>query len=128
MAKVFGGEEHTVTYYRLRFLDSSKEGYDFPCDKNGNVLLNEMNKDSLLSYQYALSHPEFFKIYNEVEELSYRYRDDKYLICPNCGEKVILFGEGYYGAYQCSNCGRYYNIFGQELNDPQYWEENFDEE
>ena len=76
MAKVYGGEEHTVTYYRLRFLDSSKEGYSFPCDKNGNVLLNEMNKDSLLNYQHALSHPEFFKIYNEVEELSYRYRDD----------------------------------------------------
>jgi hypothetical protein len=27
------------------------------------------------------------------------------------------------GACQCENCGQWYNIFGQELIDPEYWED-----
>lgn len=40
----------------------------------------------------------------------------------SCGREVILDAD-YSGAVQCG-CGRWYNLFGQELRDPRYWEED----
>jgi hypothetical protein len=38
-----------------------------------------------------------------------------------CGKEVVL--EGFYeGATRCE-CGRWYNVFGQSLLDPKYWDE-----
>lgn len=38
-----------------------------------------------------------------------------------CGMEVELVNQ-YMGACQCE-CGRWYNLFGQRLIDPKYWEE-----
>ena len=40
----------------------------------------------------------------------------------SCGAEVILDSD-YYGAVRC-DCGRWYNLFGQSLKDPKYWEED----
>lgn len=41
----------------------------------------------------------------------------------DCGEKVLLM-DSYQGATSCSNCGQWYNIFGQKLKKPKHWEED----
>ena len=38
-----------------------------------------------------------------------------------CGEEVSLWDQ-YYGACECPKCGRWYNLFGQELVAPEHWE------
>lgn len=45
-------------------------------------------------------------------------------ICQ-CGAEVPLAG-GYYGATEC-NCGRWYNVMGQEILPPKMWEEDLEE-
>lgn len=45
-------------------------------------------------------------------------------IC-HCGKMVYLTDE-YMGACECPNCGQWYNMFGQELNNPCEWEEDDD--
>ena len=37
-----------------------------------------------------------------------------------CGTEIELYDE-YMGACECPECGRWYNIFGQELNNPCTW-------
>ena len=45
----------------------------------------------------------------------------------SCSKEVILVGEhaeGIYGGTVQCECGRWYNLFGQELRDPKYWEDD----
>ena len=37
-----------------------------------------------------------------------------------CGHRIALWDE-YMGACECPHCGRWYNLFGQELNHPDTW-------
>ena len=48
--------------------------------------------------------------------------------CEKCGATVLLM-EQYMGACQCNKCGQWYNLFGNALLDPEYWDESrLDEE
>ena len=38
----------------------------------------------------------------------------------HCGATVYLHGDT-----QCDNCGQWYNAFGEELMDPQFWNEDY---
>ncbi len=40
-----------------------------------------------------------------------------------CGTVIELYDQ-YLGACECPNCGQWYNIMGQELIPPQYWEDD----
>ena len=42
-----------------------------------------------------------------------------FVVC-HCGTTVYLSGDT-----QCDGCGQWYNAFGQELKDPEFWEENY---
>jgi hypothetical protein len=42
-------------------------------------------------------------------------------IC-SCGRDVVLECD-HAGAVRCE-CGKWYNLFGQELRDPEYWEDD----
>lgn len=44
----------------------------------------------------------------------------------SCGKTIELFDQ-YRGACECPRCGQWYNLFGQSLVDPKYWEEDDDE-
>ena len=43
----------------------------------------------------------------------------------SCGAEVILDTDDYMGAVECEECGQWYNLFGQALVDPEYWEEEY---
>jgi hypothetical protein len=43
-----------------------------------------------------------------------------------CGAEVELVDGAWMGAVQCEKCGKWYNIYGQELVDPKYWEDDDD--
>lgn len=108
----------------ITFKDEHGNGFNFPCDKQGNLL--EMSPEAKDNYEFCISHPELFTVYNELEIEKIYYTKPASGTCV-CGETINLTGN-YYGATQCPNCGRWYNNYGQRLKDPEYWEdfENLD--
>ena len=42
-----------------------------------------------------------------------------FVVC-HCGATVYLNGDT-----QCDRCSQWYNAFGQELKDPEFWEEDY---
>lgn len=108
--------------YRLAFEDEKGNGFAFPCDKDGKPLSN-LDPAAIKNYEWALSHPEEFARYNEVIQQTDRYHEPHFGKCE-CGEKFSLWNE-YMGARQCPKCGRWYNLFGQELRSPNEWGEDY---
>ena len=104
--------------YSLEFTDGNGNGFGFPCDASGNVLPLEYDcaKENL---KYCLDHPDEFEIWKKVKRYVSRYTEPAHGKCT-CGREVYLTNE-YYGACECE-CGRWYNLFGQELLPPEQWE------
>ena len=95
-------------------------GLGFPCDENGNIDRSTLMEPAIKNLDYALAHPENYPYaWNKVEKKTRRYRNPANGIC-NCGERIDLFNE-YMGACECPCCGQWWNLFGQELNNPETW-------
>ena len=117
------GEEITEICYEVVFDDGKYNGFGFPCDENGNVkkMANEIAQEN---YEYCLKHPEKFARYNKVIKEKHVYRENNTGTCE-CGEEIELVDQ-YLGACECPNCGRWYNMWGQELNNPNTWSDGDD--
>lgn len=115
-------EYRTEVSYELTFDDGRNNGYGFPCDKEGHLLESEeQNPVAHESYRYCMDHPEKFERFNKVIARRYRVRENAHGTCI-CGADVELYDQ-YLGACECQKCGRWYNLFGQELLKSEYWEE-----
>lgn len=111
-------EVKTEVYYELCFDDGHNNGFGFPCEADGRLL--EMSADAKRNLEWCKAHPERFKRFDEVVGFENTFREPAHGTCI-CGEDVLLEDQ-YYGACQCPNCGRWYNLFGQSLLDPSQWE------
>ena len=115
-------ERRLEVTYGLRFFIDSTGGYEFPCNADGNVKLEEMTEAAIENYNLCLKSPDNFPYaFNEVVEYRRWVKDDAYGTCE-CGERVYLVNQ-YMGACSCGNCGRWYNLFGEELLPPEDWED-----
>jgi hypothetical protein len=118
-------EWKTHVEYELCFDDGHNNGYGFPCDANGNVLPLEFEA-ARKNLAYCKAHPDKFVRAGEVVTYRNRYKEPAHGTCI-CGQDVELFDQ-YYGACECPKCGRWYNLFGQELLPPDQWETDPSEE
>ena len=109
----------TVTKRYLEFMIDSCGGLSFELDEhNKPILETDAAKEN---YEYAMAHPEVYKYcYNEVVKRSWTYTEPAHGIC-SCGTEIALENQ-YRGACECPTCGRWYNLFGQALIDPEGWE------
>lgn len=108
--------EHTIEFT----YEDGNGGYSFAADEHGVVQIT--NEDQRRNYEYAMAHPELFpEQYNEHCVRRRTYMEPAHGKC-HCGEEVYLNNE-YLGACQCPNCGQWYNLYGQELIEPEYWGE-----
>lgn len=60
----------------------------------------------------------------EIIEEEVKDRRVRYGVCPCCGRRVYLGGNGfspYMGLVECE-CGQWYNVFGQALKPPEDWD------
>ena len=114
-----------VKRYDIVFDDGYYNGFSFPCNEDGE-LLNDMNECAVENYKRCLEHPEKFVRFNKVIEQEYTVKDNAHGTC-SCGNEVQLY-DVYYGACQCDKCGKWYNLFGQELLSPEHWERDPSEE
>jgi len=95
------------------WIECQGAGFNFPCDKEGNMLWNEMPAPARQNYQFCLDNVGIKFIDKGIVDYSYDYREPNIGICE-CGEKVWLHGDDM-GECSCPKCGRVYNIFGQQL-------------
>lgn len=107
-------------YFNLIFDDGYYNGFSFPCNEKGEPDLNPASREN---YEFCLAHPEKFVRFNKVIKEKHRYKKHAQGTC-GCGEEVILYDE-YMGACSCPKCGQWYNLFGQALISPEFWEENY---
>ena len=114
-----------IVEYELIFYVDRTGGLAFPCDEKGNVNRNDLMEPAIKNLDYALAHPEHYPYaWNKVEKNVRHYRNPASGIC-NCGERIDLRNE-YLGACECPYCGQWWNLFGQELNNPETWDEGED--
>lgn len=114
-------EPETIIDYTIEFIykDDPGAGFCFPALPNGEPDFKNMPEEAILNYNSCLNDdrldgPEFHK--NKRT-----YMNPAVGKCV-CGAEVVL-DCGHDGAVQCE-CGRWYNLFGQSLKDPKYWEED----
>lgn len=114
-------ERITEDLYEIRFFKDEDGGFAFPCDKDGNLF--PMTEAARKNYVWCMANPERFRYcWNKKHHYQYTYTQEAIGKCE-CGAVVTLRNQ-YLGACECENCGRWYNLFGQELKDPKYWEED----
>lgn len=113
----------TAIQYSREFTREDSSGFSFPCDEHGNVFPFEFDC-ARKNYEWCMAHPEEFDAeWNEFRTWKNTYREPAHGTCV-CGEEVYLIDE-YQGACECPNCGRWYNLFGQELLPPDQWESDY---
>lgn len=118
------GEYVTRKSYELCFDDGCGNGFGFPCDKDGNFVNVYNNPGAEINYHWCLEHPEKFVRFNKVVEREWSWRENNSGIC-NCGNKIELVND-YMGACECPHCGQWWNVFGQELRNPDTWSDGDD--
>lgn len=113
-----------VECHERRFFYDDDGGYAFPCDKEGMVDVDSLNPTARKNYEWCLHNPQEFKYYNEHNVYYTHYTENASGVC-SCGNRIELWDE-YLGACHCPHCGKWYNLFGQELNPPHTWKDGDD--
>jgi hypothetical protein len=111
----------TIVDYTIEFLykDDPNSGFMFPALPNGEPDFDHMPPEAKANYEKCLTDDRL----TEAEFLkgTRTYWAPAIGKC-SCGAEVVLDAD-YNGAVRC-DCGKWYNLFGQELRDPKYWEED----
>ena len=108
--------------HRLEFPfkgDFKNGGYSFVCDESGKFLLNQNTKEAYQNYLYCLENKALFP--KVLVQETKRTMFAPAIIQCECKETFELVNM-HWGACQCPKCGRWYNLFGQELKSPDLWE------
>lgn len=115
--------EIDYVYFYPRVGSNGDGGFAFPCDKDGNIDFDNMRPEMIDSYEWCESHPEKFDE-PYVRQDKHSYMQNAIAKCE-CGKKIELYDE-YMGACECPYCHRWYNMFGQELKNPNTWKNGED--
>lgn len=118
LKNIVRGERVTEREYSLNYDFDRNSGYTFPCDADGNV--SEISQTAMENLTWCRSHPEKFTEFGVIRCREYSWREPDRGTCV-CGRTVTLENQ-YMGACECE-CGRWYNLFGQELLPPDQWHE-----
>ena len=111
--------------FMLVYEDRQGNGYSFPCDKQGNILWGKLSSPTAVKKNLAVAKTK--KWTGKNGEVVTFVSHSRYGICPNCGRRVYLNGDGYFGAFECE-CGKWYSRFGQELKNPKSWDWDDDQD
>ena len=106
-------------YIEYRYKDDPEAGFYFPATPKGFPDFDRMGPEMLDNYNACLTDSRLTE--PEFEVIEHTYINPAVGQCV-CGAEVVLDAD-YCGAVRC-DCGRWYNLFGQSLVDPKYWEED----
>lgn len=108
-------------YLEFRYREYPGAGFAFPWE-NGEVQLNSY---SAKNYRWCQEHPEEVECLGVIERKS-SCRVPALARCE-CGKEFYLTGS-YYGCNQCPGCGKWYAEGRYEVNPPEEWEEDLEED
>ena len=116
--------EVAIKCVEFNYLDDESAGFSFPANDTGGVDIDHMSDIAIDNYRWCISHSDevsgpYYRTYKHT------YTEPAVGKC-SCGREIVL-DTNFFGAVRC-NCDRWYNVFGQELVDPKYWEEPWDDE
>ena len=111
---------NTEYYYDFEY-EYNASGFRFPCSREGHIYIEDLTEDGYHNLMHCLSHIDDF-VWHGIREVETVYTEPAKGEC-SCGNLVELWNQ-YHGACQCERCGRWYNLFGQELIPPEYWEDD----
>lgn len=106
-------KEKKVRFFKLR--TEKGRGYQFDVVDGKVIFPNELAE---INYLYCLGHPEEYEDKGIIIEKT-SYWEWAKAICE-CGKEIYL-KDTYWGAGQCEYCGRWHNLFGQELLPIEEW-------
>lgn len=117
-------EPKTDITYSINFdyKEDSSGGFTFPCNRDGEILKDQMPDVAIENYYKCLADERLSSPYLRVHKS--HWVEPAVGECL-CGNEVVLENQ-YMGACQCDKCGQWYNIYGQSLIPPEYWEEDYD--
>lgn len=118
MAKIIVPAHRTHTERTVRlfeFLQDRNCGFQFDVVDGKTVFPCEAAKKN---FQYCVKHPEEYEDKGIIIQRE-AYWEESRAVCE-CGREIILH-DTYLGAGQCEYCGRWHNLFGQELLSPECW-------
>ncbi len=99
-------------------IEDPNSGFCFDADEDGNVMFNpEYREIQQANYNMCLNSDKYDGPHRRTYSWSYSEPAEAECIC---GEHIELTDQ-YMGACGCPKCGRWYNLFGQELNPPHSW-------
>jgi hypothetical protein len=102
--------------------DDHSCGFIFPANSDGTPAIDKMPEEAKRNYYICLVAD------TDTYDYGFEEREDRVVDYAvgrcRCGAEVELFDGAWMGAVQCEKCGKWYNIYGQELIDPEYWEED----
>ena len=100
--------------------DAESCGFIFPANSDETPVLEQMCEEAQKNYwECEANTTKFNRWFEEREDTIVEPAVGK---C-HCGCEVELdAGYSWHGAVRCEKCGQWYNLFGQKLIDPEYWE------
>jgi len=93
------------------WVEEPEAGFDFPCDENGELLLNEMSEEDMANYEKCEFGEWKWKVdYRGICDQSITITIPGIAQCY-CGEAIQIIGP----VNVCPTCGNSYNSIGEEL-------------
>lgn len=125
MLQIVKEREHVTTtdyYLEFNYKDDPESGFWFPANKDHTPAFDKMSPAAAANYKNCLTDDRLTEA--EFTTDTRTYIEPAVGKC-RCGAEVLLDPAGsYMGAVSC-RCGRWYNLFGQSLKEPRYWEEAY---
>ena len=104
--------------YTVNFDDGHHNGFVFPSDSKGNPQFE--NDGQRYNYKRCMEHPEEYLRWNVVDERVKITGGENYGYCDKCGNRIEVRNQ-YYGTFMCPHCRKWYNLFGQQVKNPEDW-------
>lgn len=108
-------------FIEFKYKDDPDAGFCFPATVHGDPDFNCMSSEALANYEACLTDDHLTEA--EFTKHEWTYMNPALGLC-SCGREIVLECD-HAGAVRC-DCGKWYNLFGQELIDPKYWEEDYE--
>lgn len=115
-------EEYAWSY---EWIDFPGAGFYFDCDKDGNIFEDRLEAPALENLRFCRENVGIKVIERGLVDFSHNYRHPAEGTCV-CGRTVVLYAD--YGHGIDCDCGRIYNMSGQELAPRSQWEDYYDED
>ena len=106
----------------FRYLEDPDAGFSFPATPSGEPDFKKMTPEAKANYESCLTDTRLENRGFEVRE--WTYVNPAVGKC-SCGKEIIL--DSQFEGATCCECGRWYNVYGQELRSNWYEDRDDDD-